>query len=259
MTAVTEERSTLDLTRTPKIPLTRMVRVELRKMADTRAGMWLLIAIVGLTAAIITIFFLTAPETDRTFMNFMGATATPQGFLLPVLGILLVTSEWGQRTALVTFTLTPVRGRVLAAKVVAALLFGLAALLVAIGVGALATVLGGAPDAWQGVGLDDFGKFALLQATGVVQGLAFGLVLLNSAGAIVAFFLLPIVFTLLAGFWSALRDIQPWIDLAFAQQPLFTASDMSSEQWLQLAITSAIWVALPFVVGAVRVLRREVK
>jgi ABC-2 type transport system permease protein len=259
MTAVTEERAPLDFSDTPKIPLTRMARVELRKMADTRAGLWLLIAIVALTAAIITIFFVTAKVEDRTFMDFMGVTATPQGFLLPVLGILLVTSEWGQRTTLVTFTLTPVRGRVLAAKVIAALVFGMAALLVAVGIAALASVAGGAPDAWEGVGLDEFGKFVLLQATGVVQGLAFGLVLLNSAAAIVAFFVLPLVFTLLSGFWAGLRDVQPWIDLTFAQQALFSAPDMSGEQWLQLATTSAIWVLVPFVVGSIRVLRREVK
>jgi ABC-2 type transport system permease protein len=259
MSAVTEERAALDISDSPRIPVARMVRVELRKMADTRAGRWLLIAIVGLTAAIITIFFLTADEADRTFMNFMGVTGTPQGFLLPVLGILLVTSEWGQRTALVTFTLTPVRGRVLAAKVIAALLFGMAALLVAIGIGALATVVGGASDAWQGVGVDDFGKFALIQATGVVQGLAFGLVLLNSAGAIVAFFALPIVFNLVAGFWSGMREVQPWIDLAYAQAPMFSGENMSGDQWLHLATGTAVWVLLPFVVGAVRVLRREVK
>jgi ABC-2 type transport system permease protein len=259
MTAVTEERAQLDFSDTPTIPLLRMVRVELRKMADTRAGLWLLIAIVALTAGIITIFFATAAEDERTFMNFMGVTGTPQGFLLPVLGILLVTSEWSQRTALVTFTLTPVRGRVLTAKVIAALLFGMAALLVAIGIGALATVVGGAPDAWQGVGADEFGKFALLQATGVVQGLAFGLVLLNSAAAIVSFFVLPIVFNLVAGFWAAMRDIQPWVDLAYAQEPLFSGSQMSSDHWLHLASGTAIWVLLPFVVGAVRVLRREVK
>jgi ABC-2 type transport system permease protein len=259
MTAVIEERAPLDLSETAKIPLTRMARVELRKMADTRSGRWLLIAIVALTAAIVTIFFLTAEESDRTFMNFMGVTGTPQGFLLPVLGILLVTSEWGQRTALVTFTLTPVRGRVLTAKVIAALVFGMAALLVAVAIGSLATVVGGAPDAWQGVGIDEFGKLALLQATGVVQGLAFGLVLLNSAGAIVAFFVLPIVLNLVAGFWSAMRDVQPWIDLAYAQQPLFSGSPMNGDQWFHLASATAVWVLLPLVIGVVRVLRREVK
>ena len=42
------------------------------------------------------------------------------GILLPVLGILLVTSEWSQRTAMVTFTLEPSRSRVIAAKFVVA-------------------------------------------------------------------------------------------------------------------------------------------
>ena len=34
----------LDLSGTAPLPFTRLVRVELRKMADTRAGRWLLIS-----------------------------------------------------------------------------------------------------------------------------------------------------------------------------------------------------------------------
>lgn len=259
MTAVTEGSPSLDLSRTPAVPLARLVRVELRKMADTRAGMWLLIAIALITAAVVTVFAFAAPDSERTFLNFMGVIATPQGFLLPVLGILLITSEWTQRTALVTFTLTPVRGRVLTAKVIAALLFGLAAIVVATAVAALATLLGGAPDGWQGMDLDDFGKFSLLQTIGVLQGLAFGLVLLNSAAAIVAFFILPTLFNILAGLWSAMSDARPWIDLAFAQEPLFMDKNLTGDQWLHLATGFALWVVLPFAAGTVRVLRREVK
>jgi ABC-2 type transport system permease protein len=259
MTAVTEERAALDLSHTARVPLSRLVGVELRKMADTRAGMWLLIAIAVITAGIVTIFSFAAPESEHTFLNFMGVIATPQGLLLPVLGILLITSEWSQRTALVTFTLTPLRGRVLTAKVIAALLFGLAAIVVATAIAALATAIGGAPDAWQGMDLDDFGKFSLLQTIGVLQGLAFGLVLLNSAAAIVAFLILPTLFNVLAGFWSAMSDIRPWVDLAFAQGPLFMDQNLSGEQWWQLASGFTIWVLAPFVVGSIRVLRREVK
>ena len=179
--------------------------------------------------------FLTAKQSDRTFINFMGATATPQGFLLPVLGILLVTSEWNQRTALVTFTLMPVRGRVMVAKVAAALLAGLAAIVLAVGMAALATVVGGADDAWANIGLDDFAKFGLLQVIGVLQGLAFGLLFLNSAAAIVTYFVLPIAFSIVANLWSALKDAAPWIDLGTSQQPLFGATNMTGEQWAQLA------------------------
>ena len=259
MTAVTEERPTLDLSHTPKVPLVRLVQVELRKMADTRAGMWLLIAIAAITAAIIVIFFFAAPESERTFGNFIGVTATPQGFLLPVLGILLVTSEWGQRTALVTFTLTPVRGRVLVAKVIGAVLLGLASILVATAVAALATVVAGTSDPWQGIGWDSFGKFSLLQTIAILQGLAFGLLILNSAAAIVTFFLVPTAFTILASIWTRMAEIQPWVDLGFSQGPLFSGENITGEQWQQLASGFAIWVVLPFVLGTWRVLRSEVK
>ena len=203
--------------------------------------------------------FLTAKPSDRTFINFMGATATPQGFLLPVLGILLVTSEWTQRTALVSFTLMPVRGRVLAAKVIAALVAGVLAIVLAMAVASLATLAGGADHAWAHIGLDDVGKFAILQVSGVLQGLAFGLLFLNSAAAIVTYFVLPTAFSILANLWKTLDQAAPWIDLGTAQQPLFGATHMSGEQWAQLGTSSLVWVVLPFVLGLVRVLRAEVK
>ena len=198
MSAATLAPGTLDVSGTPRIPLSRLVRVELRKLTDTRSGKWLLIAIAVITTLIVGAVFLTAKPSDRTFINFMGATATPQGFLLPVLGILLVTSEWNQRTALVTFTLMPVRGRVLVAKVCAALIAGLAAIVLAVAVAALATVAGGASNAWANIGVDDFAKFGLLQISGILQGLA-------SAGIWFAIVALPIL--LVAGVVSAIAAI----------------------------------------------------
>jgi ABC-2 type transport system permease protein len=250
---------TLDVSGTRPVPFSRMVQVELRKMADTRAGMWLLIAIAAITALIITIFFFAAKESERTFFNFLGVTATPQGFLLPVLGILLVTSEWGQRTTLTTFALNPVRGRVIWAKVAAALIAGLAAIVVATALAALATLVGGAPGAWDNVGFDDFWKFGLLQVSGILQGLAFGLIFLNSAAAIVTYFILPTAFSIVANLWGALEEAAPWLDLGTSQPPLYQGDPLSGEQWAQLATSSAIWILLPFLVGLWRVMRAEVK
>ena len=82
--------------------------VELRKMADTRAGLWLLIAIgAGHRRDHDDLLLGRRPERPGLPATSSASPATPQGFLLPVLGILLITSEWGQRTALVTFTLVP--------------------------------------------------------------------------------------------------------------------------------------------------------
>ncbi|MEP9381415.1 ABC transporter permease [Nocardioides sp. KR10-350] len=250
---------TLDVTSTPPIPFSRIVGVEMRKMTDTRAGRWLLITIVALTALIEIIFFATADSQDRTFFNFMGVTATPQGLLLPVLGILLVTQEWGQRTALTTFSTVPIRSRVIWAKVVAALLFALAALVIALAIGCLATAVGGSDHAWDGVGLDDVGKFALVQFSGIIQGLGFALLWLNTAAAIVTYFVAPQVWSILVNVIHGLSKVGPWLDLNDAQSPMLDGSHMVGKDWWQLLTASLVWIVLPFVVGFWRVLRSELK
>jgi ABC-type transport system involved in multi-copper enzyme maturation permease subunit len=249
----------LDLSGSTRPPMTRLVRVELRKMVDTRAGMWLMIAIAVITVGAVVIFGLAADEKDRTFSSFAGFTGTPQGFLLPVLGILLVTQEWSQRTAMVTFTLEPLRSRTLAAKVYAALLFGLGAIVLAFAMAALATLVFGGDDPWTGFAAVDFLKFGLLQMSGILQGLAFGLLFLNSAAAIVTYFVLPTVFSIVANVWSFLADKAPWIDLGTAQNALFDSGNLTGREWTQLAVTTFIWVVVPFVVGLWRMLRAEVK
>jgi len=176
-----------------------------------------------------------------------------------VLGILLVTQEWSQRTAMVTFTLEPHRSRTLAAKVYAALIVGLVAFVIAVGVGALATVVFGGTDPWREVGAVDLLKFGILQFSGILQGLAFGLLFLNSAAAIVTYFVLPTVFSIVAGVWSVLKDVAAWIDFGTAQGPLFDPGYLTGKEWAQLAVTGTIWVILPFVAGLWRMLRAEVK
>ena len=249
----------LDVSQTERVPLARLIKVELRKLVDTRAGKWLLIAIAVITAAAVIIFGLAARDQDKTFSNFLGFTGTPQGFLLPVLGILLVTQEWSQRTGMVTFTLEPHRSRVLTAKVVASLMIGLTAIILAFVFAALATLVFGSSGGFDDLHSIDFVKFGILQASGVLQGLAFGLLFLNSAAAIVTYFVLPIAFSIIANVWSFLSDKAAWIDLGTAQNALFNEGNLSGKEWTQLGVTTIIWVVLPFVVGLWRVMRAEVK
>ena len=53
-------------------------------------------------------------------MPLFRSTAEIMSLILPVLGILLVTSEWSQRTGLTTFALVPQRERVIVAKLIGA-------------------------------------------------------------------------------------------------------------------------------------------
>jgi ABC-2 type transport system permease protein len=174
-----------------KVPFSRLVRVELRKSYDTRAGFWLLVSIGLITAAAIVITLLVAAEWDLDYSHFTSASGIPQGILLPVLGILLVTSEWTQRTGLVTFTLEPSRSRIVAAKLVAAVVLGLIAVVVAFALAALANLAGMAlrdgDGSWD-FGVAGFGDITILQLLGILGGVAYGMLLLNSAAAIVLSF-----------------------------------------------------------------------
>ncbi len=255
MTTATHQ---LDVSGTAAVPFARLVRVEVRKMADTRAGMWLLIIMGALAGVVPVLFLIFAPDSEKSFVNLVTATGAVQGNLLPVLGILLVTSEWSQRTAMVTFSLTPLRSRVVWAKVAAALFFGLVVIVLVFAFAALLTAIGGAPDAWTGAGRGMF-YFLLLQEAGTLLGLAFGLVLLNSAAAIVLYFVVPGVFSIIFNVVPALRSSGPWLDYGTATQPMAGGEALSGEQWAHLATSSALWIALPFVLGLWRVLRAEVK
>jgi ABC-2 type transport system permease protein len=257
MSTIAADIRALDLSGTRPVPMGRLVKVELRKMADTRAGMWLLIGIAALAGVVMTIFTITADPADRTFVKLVGAAVIPQMALLPVLGILLITSEWTQRTALVTFTLEPVRLRVVTAKGIAALAFGLAALIVTVAMGAAVTAIGGNEVAWDGVGIATIGKLALVQESMILQGLAFGLVILNSAGAIATFFVLPTAVSLITMMWKAIEDVARWVD--FDSGVLLQGTTLTSEQWAQFGVTSLVWIVLPLTAGLFRVLRREVK
>ena len=248
---------------TAQVPFGRLVRVELRKTVDTRAGRWLLISIACLTVAGMVLFLIFGHDSELTYDNFVGLSATPQGFLLPVLGILAVTSEWSQRTGLVTFTLEPRRGRALSAKVAAVLLLGLVFVVLLLACAAVGNLLGeglrGGDGEW-GFGADDTGRVLILQLMGLLGGLAFGTVLLNSAPAIVLSFVLPLAVSILFEIVPGLRDSAPWIDLNTSQEPLFDFEHaVSAREWTQLLVTSLWWVWLPLAAGVTRVLRSELK
>lgn len=244
------------------VPFSRLLKVELRKTTDTRAGFWLLAAIVILTAAIIVLFLIFAEPDELTYRGFMFITSTPQGFLLPVMAILAVTAEWSQRTGLVTFTLEPSRMRVIAAKLVAVTILGLLAVALAFGLAALANLLG--MSMRDGAGDWDIGgqlvlDLTFLQLSGLVQGFAFALMLINTAAAIVLYFVLPIAWSILFELVASLRDIAPWVDLGTATEPIFTEDSLSAEDWAHVAVAASIWILLPLLIGLWRLTHSEVK
>jgi hypothetical protein len=244
------------------VPFSRLLKVELRKTTNTRAGFWLLVAVGVITAAVIVIYLFAAQPEELTFETFLLVTMTPQGFLLPVMAILAVTAEWSQRTGLVTFTLEPSRMRVTAAKLAAVTLLGLGAVALAVALAAVGNVLGmslqdGAGD-WNVTGayLRDF---TVLHLAAMVQGFAFGLLLMHSAAAIVLYFVLPTIWSVLFLLVDWLADIAPWVDLGASADPILEGESLTGGDWLHVAVAGTLWVLLPLALGLVRLMRSEVR
>ena len=245
-----------DLSTTPAIPLSRLVRVEMRKMADTRAGFWLQIAMVALTVVVVVVRLLVGDAADHTFQHVLDAGLQPAAVLLPVLGILLVTSEWTQRTGLITFTLVPVRSRVLGAKLVASLLRAVAMLAISVAIVAAGVLVSspGVEGTWSDA-TPLIGQAAVDLMAGTVVGVALGTILLAPAPAIVLLFAVP---TSLMAVLSlpAFSDVAPWVDYA-SNLGETTVEVFSPTRWAQTGTSLVIWMLLPLVIGAWRVTRRE--
>jgi ABC-2 type transport system permease protein len=247
------------------IPMSRIVGVELTKMFNTRSGFWLM-ASIGIAAVLATVATLVfAPEDQLTQDAFSAAIGFPMAVILPMVAILSVTSEWTQRSGLTTFTLVPHRGRVITAKLLATVAVAMASMLLAIGIGAVGNVLGsalmGVDTVWD-ISVQHFLLIVLGNVLGMLAGFMLGVVIRNSAGAIVGYFvisaLLPTLFMVLANAQEWFRDLWPWVDFNYAQGALFNG-DPSVAEWQHLGVAGLIWLVIPMAVGLRLVLRSEVK
>ena len=267
MTATIVPVATTPARRTARpIPLARLVSVELRKMFDTRSGFWMLVSIGVLTPISAGSVVVFAPDSEVTYESFTRATGFPLSVILPMIAILAVTSEWSQRSGLTTFTLVPHRGRVIGAKAIATLLVGLGSVALAFAVGALANVAGsalaGVDTVWD-ISLPMAPQMVLFNLVGMAIGFTLGVVLRNSAAAIVGYFVvslvLPGILVLLAQVRPWFEDLQPWIDWNETQVALLEGAMDTGEEWAMLGSTTMIWIVVPLVVGLLSLRRSEVK
>jgi ABC-2 type transport system permease protein len=257
----------LDISGTPHVPTSRLAKVEFRKALDTRAGRWFVISILALVVVVEVIYALAASDGDKNFQDFVQISGFVLGYFIPIIIIMLVTSEASQRNGLVTFTLEPKRSRVVVAKFIAGVALGGAVLVAAFVLAALGTlfgiVTGGSPE-WSLDGNLMFNGFVLANLIGIFIGFAIGMLIMNTAGAIVAYFVYSLILPTAIGILSALSDtfekIAPWIEFNTAQTPLFSGDyTPTGEEWAQIATSGTIWLIVPLALGIWRLLRIEFK
>jgi ABC-2 type transport system permease protein len=137
---------------------------------------------------------------------------------------------------------------------------------VAFGVGALGNLAGsalaGVDTVWN-ISLATAPQIVLGNLVGMTIGFTLGVVLRNSAAAIVGYFVvslvLPGILVLLAELHDWFSDLQPWIDWNYTQVVLFEGGTDTAREWAMLGSTTALWIVLPLVIGLLSLRRSEVK
>ncbi|MGH2907412.1 MAG: ABC transporter permease [Solirubrobacterales bacterium] len=234
-----------------------LTSVELRKMSDTVAGFWMLLFVAGSVVATVVLSCLTTPDNKHAIDVLFYNSLQPVTVLLPIVGILLISSEWTQRTTLTTFSLVPQRSRVILAKVLAGSAVSLVAVALCLGVSAIATAVsaGGVPNEWA-LPLTVVGQALVLVVATTTVGIGFGALFLASAPAIVSYLTLPLAVVAI-GHIDVLRGIAHWVDMGAALDPL-GLHVMNGTEWAHAGSSLAIWMVLPLAVGFYRITGRDI-
>ncbi|MEV0234476.1 hypothetical protein [Nonomuraea sp. NPDC050786] len=234
-----------------------LVRVETRKLFDTRTSKILTAVLVALGLGSVAARGLVA---GPHFFTLAGTSAIAFGTLLPVLAILTMTGEWSHRTALTTFALEPRRGRVLAAKclppLVAAVAACLLALLAAAPVTAAVSAAQGVPAVWQVAPHTVLGWIATMVIL-TAEGLAMGALLLNAPAAIVIYFVMPMLWSAVGQLGHVGAALAGWLDLNSTTSAL-TSGEVSGGDLARLAVSALVWIAIPMAAGVLRVSRKDI-
>lgn len=178
--------------------MTAQLRAELLKHRSTFTNLGLLLAMLGLVLLVVLLHGLTLPA-DRLNSASDQVEVFRFGSLLGALfaglvGAMSITGEIRHGTIRPTFLITPRRGRVVAAKIVASgllgIVFGLVAVGVAFGVGSAALAARGIPITLDG------SDYTLMPAGAIAAaalwapiGLGLGALLRNQVATLVAIFL----------------------------------------------------------------------
>ena len=211
---------------------------------------------------IVTLQLIYADDADQTFRNFFVPSLLPVSVLLPVLGILSITSEWSQRTALTTYALVPRRERVVTAKLVAVMVAALASVLASLASPPLGTLVARPPAAgapgrsmrWH------FAQRGDLPGHRRVLGRRLRSAAAQPAAGDRATSCCP-------PSGDARRDGRglrgppsgwtPAVTTAGLVEPP-AAGELDAGQWARLGVSVAVWVLVPLIAGLVRTIRREV-
>ena len=239
------------------------IKAELLKVRSTRTTLGLVLGMLGLILLIVLLTgLLSHPENLTAKNDQIGLIATGGISLIfsGLAGVLLITSEYRHGTIHPTFLFTPRRSTVLSAKLTAGLLaglvFGVAGVGLAFGVGSLILSARGIPSALSGsdVALLILGGLAGIALRGAF-GVGLGAILRNQVAAVIALLAWDFVINgLLFGLAPSVGRFMP-TTAADALMGLKTAHLLSPAAGAAVLVG---WTVLLGLAGLVLILRRDV-
>jgi ABC-type transport system involved in multi-copper enzyme maturation permease subunit len=203
--------------------MTRLIRVELLKIRTTRLSYGLLATGAGLTALFSVLETVQsgsgrgfAPLSTASGLNTETAAGVWALLLAAVLGATVSSGEFRHHTATLTYLATPRRGRVLAAKTIAAAaagaVFGLAGYVIAVSVG-LGYVAANGYRVALGVGTLVGHGAGLVVACALVAalGAALGSLIRSQLAVVIGVFVWPLLIeSLLGGLFDTIQPYLPY-------------------------------------------------
>jgi ABC-2 type transport system permease protein len=204
--------------------MSRLIRAELLKLRTARVNYGLLLVSAALTALFATLEAARAGNAKSgvaplSTVSGLATVTTVTGFamlLSAVLGVIVASGEFRHNTATFTYLAAPNRGRVLAAKVVAAAvggaIFGLAAGLIATGVG-LGFVAGQGSHVALGTGTLVGHAAGAVLASALLggAGVAIGSLIRSQLAGVIGIFVWGVVVeSLIGGLFTSVRPYLPY-------------------------------------------------
>ena len=239
--------------------MTALVHAELLKLRTTRLVPGLLLALIGLVVLFVVAHVTqnSAAALDASPQDaFSGAVAAV--ILVLLVGVTVTAGEWRHNTITATLLIEPVRERVLAAKLVAALVMGFAFGVAAIAVNVLIAwpalaAKGAGVSPYDGAALKVLGATLLGCALWAALGAAVGAVTRNQVSAIVGAVVWFLIAEPLVG--SLVDDVRQYLPGAALGDIFGNGGGLSRAGG---TLVSLAWIVVIGALGAVLVVRDDV-
>lgn len=235
-------------------PLGILVVAEVRKVVTTRSSRAVLIGMATLGGVFAGLAAALPPGETVAVGPALVALGLVFALAIPLVGILVMTSDWQSRDIAALFLAHPRRGVVFWAKASAAVLASVGLLItapvVAVVIAGVAAISTGRTLDW-GAAASGLALISTVTGVGVALGIALGAAIQHATAAIVLSFLQTLILE------PALSAIP--VDAVRHVRPGAISDFLLGEGGLGAALGGAfVWVVLPLVIGYVRHMRREV-